>query len=860
MNMKIANKINLKILRTYAREILAILMLLLAAFFFRSERKELQSLAPHLHKADPIWLLAGALVTIVYIFSQGAMYVSAFRAQGIRYSIIHAMELFLKRNLLSVFLPAGAVSSLAYVPTHIRRQGIRQDQLHVASALYAVAGLASVIVVGLPILLLGLGKGNAMQNAWIGMIVLIVLTGLAYWCWLSFSRKKGIYPWLSKHYPHWTARAEEWCSTPLDRGHLFMVLFWSIIVEACGIFTIAIALRSLGEPFWLQASAMAYILSVLIMIISPFLRGLGAVELSIVVILGWYGINKGTALSATIIYRFLEFWAPLALGVFAFAWKGRRLFARIFPSLLIFTLGIINIISAVTPPIAERVQVLRNYIPFEGIHASNLMVFLTGLVLMATSAFLLQGLRSAWWMALILSVSSLLGHLTKALDWEEALFASFTILFLLAERKQYRVRNNRKLVRVGLLVATLVFASILVFGSVALYFNDVKNFGVDFSWQASVLHTARLLFLMDDEGLRPITRFAHEFMWLLRALAAMAWGFLFYCMIRPFIPKPQEHEGPEKARNILEEYGKSATDHFKIAPDKLLFFSRGADAFVAYRMANHYAVVLEEPVCSEEDKTEVLREFDQFCKTNGWIPIYYRVDEDSLGYFRELRKSKLFIGQEALIDVEKFSLQGTDKKSLRNGLNSLKKKGFTAELIDAPLSDALLDELEQVSNEWLQESERTEFVFSQGMFNRNELKAQQVIVVKDEDGRIKAFLNIIPDYAPGECTYDLIRKTADAPGGCMDLLIITLTEHARSKGFQFLNLGLAPMAGIANPENTAEQMMLYGYNNLKRFSQYKGLRIFKEKYADIWLNKYLVYENDFDLLRLPSVLNKVMQP
>ena len=39
-----------------------------------------------------------------------------------------------------------------------------------------------------------------------------------------------------------------------------------------------------------------------------------------------------------------------------------------------------------------------------------------------------------------------------------------------------------------------------------------------------------------------------------------------------------------------------------------------------------------------------------------------------------------------------------------------------------------------------------------------------MIVTRDDMGVVKAFLNIIPDFAPEECTYDLIRKTADAPG------------------------------------------------------------------------------------------------
>ena len=47
---------------------------------------------------------------------------------------------------------------------------------------------------------------------------------------------------------------------------------------------------------------------------------------------------------------------------------------------------------------------------------------------------------------------------------------------------------------------------------------------------------------------------------------------------------------------------------------------------------------------------------------------------------------------------------------------------------------------------------------------------------------------------------------------------------------------------------------------IKRFQHYKGLRAFKEKYATFWENKYLVYDNDFDLLQLPMALNKVMKP
>lgn len=55
---------------TYWREILALLMLLLAVVFFRSERKELQTIGPQLSQANSLWLITGFAITGLYIFSR----------------------------------------------------------------------------------------------------------------------------------------------------------------------------------------------------------------------------------------------------------------------------------------------------------------------------------------------------------------------------------------------------------------------------------------------------------------------------------------------------------------------------------------------------------------------------------------------------------------------------------------------------------------------------------------------------------------------------------------------------------------------------------------------------------------------
>jgi phosphatidylglycerol lysyltransferase len=94
----------------------------------------------------------------------------------------------------------------------------------------------------------------------------------------------------------------------------------------------------------------------------------------------------------------------------------------------------------------------------------------------------------------------------------------------------------------------------------------------------------------------------------------------------------------------------------------------------------------------------------------------------------------------------------------------------------------------------------------------------------------------------------------------MDALIIRLIEVAKQQQARYLNLGLVPMTGISQPSNTAEHVIKMASAKIKNFRHYRGLREFKEKYATSWQNKYLVYENDFDLLQLPIAINQVMKP
>ena len=78
--------------KTYWREILAILFLLVGIFFFRSERRELRSLEEQVGSANALWVWIGIGITLLYILLQSGMYVTSFRAIASRLSWSNAIE------------------------------------------------------------------------------------------------------------------------------------------------------------------------------------------------------------------------------------------------------------------------------------------------------------------------------------------------------------------------------------------------------------------------------------------------------------------------------------------------------------------------------------------------------------------------------------------------------------------------------------------------------------------------------------------------------------------------------------------------------------------------------------------------
>ncbi len=834
----------------------------LAVWFFHHEKTELHSVSKVIFEARPAWITAGLGLVIIYILLQGFMYVASFASVNAKVTLWDAVILFLRRNFISVFIPAGGISSLAFFSKAIEKKGVSRSQIYFASSIYAFVGILSVIVVAFPAFLFAVSHDKSGMAKWYALSGAILILALFYFIYKSLMSKKSLYKWLIKIYPAAAVLIDEISTNEIIVKHFYFTVLVSVLIEFAGIAHVYISMAALNITPSLSTAIIAYIIVVLFLIVSPFLRGLGAIEVSMSYILFSSGYSNVESIAITLLFRFFEFWLPLFTGLVSFLLKIERLLMRVLPSFLIFALGIVNIVSVLSPDNPVNLRLLRAYLFFDVVNFSNSFVLITGLFLLVTAAFMLRGLKVAWWIAIILSLFSAVGHITKGINYTESGIALFVFFALITTKKEYYVKTNPRIRTIGIQTALLSILAVLVYGIVGFYFFDKKHFQIDFSILQSVKYTLLDFFLVGSEDLVPRDSFASDFLYTISIGGVATVSFLIYSLIRPYFFRSSPTEEEKKtAEKLVSLYGKSSLDYFKLYSDKQFFLLTGINSFISYRVSGNFAVVLEDPVApGREEMKKCIIEFRKFCYDNGLKELYYRVPKESLEIYSEVSKKSLFLGQEGVVNLSDFTLEGGERKSIRNALNKISEHGYVTHIYNPPLKDGLIQKLKSVSDEWLRISEREEIMFSQGIFLEKEIKHQTVVTVENVEEKIIAFINIIPDFVKNEGTYDLLRKSADAPNGIMDYILVELFKYFRSRGIQYVNLGFAPMSGLDDPHNFPERSMKFAYEKIRSFSHFRGQRDYKEKFHPVWSDRYLIYDNDYDLISVPGVLSRVIKP
>jgi phosphatidylglycerol lysyltransferase len=354
---------------------------------------------------------------------------------------------------------------------------------------------------------------------------------------------------------------------------------------------------------------------------------------------------------------------------------------------------------------------------------------------------------------------------------------------------------------------------------------------------------------LSDPGLEPMTGFGHYFADSIYLIGAVTVGFTLVMLLRPvLLRRTASPSDRARARAIVERFGRSSLARFTLFPDKYSYFSPGGSV-IAYTLKGRVALALGDPIGPETDAGEAIRRFQAYCQGNDWVPGFYQTLPDYLKHYKAVGFQALHIGNEGIVTLADFSLEGRAGKSLRGAVNRLSRLGYQMVLHGPPLPDALLEELRLVSDQWLAMMHGREKGFSLGWFDDEYIRHSPAMAVHAADGTVTAFANIVSEFQRNEITIDLMRRRPTAEAGTMDFLFVFLLQWAKAQGYASFNLGLSPLAGVGlgSGDSRVERALHYIYEHVNQFYNFKGLHAFKEKFHPQWSPRYLVYLNAANL-------------
>ncbi len=531
-------------------------------------------------------------------------------------------------------------------------------------------------------------------------------------------------------------------------------------------------------------------------------------------------------------------------------------------TLITLASGLVNLISLIGPSLPNRLAILENIFPLELLHLSRFLTLIIGFALIVSSINIYKRKHRAFQIVFTLLCLSVLFQLTKGLDYEEALICFVLIVFLLFVRKSFTVKSSIPNLSLGIIRLLLAIIVAFGYGVVGFWLLDQKEFGINFTIGDSVHKTLSFLSLAGDPALVPRTHYARWFLDSIYVISITAIAYSIFTLYRPAIYIFRILPGERHiAKELAAKYGRDSQDFFKLWPDKSLFFSSSKTCFLAYSVGASFAVALADPVGPEEEIEETIKIFMEFCNENDWRLAFHQTLPNYLSIYMRLGFKKLKIGEDAIVDVAHFTIEGKAMKEFRHIINKMEKSGIHTQLFEPPIDDKTILELKNVSDEWLQIPGRRERSFTLGMFEPSYVKSTIIFAAVDENGDVLAFVNIIPSYRRGEATIDLMRRRSVVPNGMMDYLLLKLFVYNKEKGFERFSLGMAPMSGFREHEEASaeEKAIHYFFQHLNFIFSFTGLRQYKSKFATYWEPRYTMYRNPLDLPRLAIALGKVSE-
>ena len=328
------------------------------------------------------------------------------------------------------------------------------------------------------------------------------------------------------------------------------------------------------------------------------------------------------------------------------------------------------------------------------------------------------------------------------------------------------------------------------------------------------------------------------------AAAALLLAFgIWRLLATPATPKVAGDDDPDfsRVRSILAAADcAEPASNLALLGDKRFLFSQSGRSFLMFGVRGRSWIAMGTPVGRSDEREELLWRFRELADAHAARPGFYALGPDDLPDLVDLGFSIQKIGESATVPLESFSLEGRRRGNLRRSWRKTGEEGASFEVAEGAGLAAVLGELKRISDAWLLHHAGGEKTFSLGRFDPAYVAEFPVAMVR-QGGRIVAFASLWTTSRRTRFSIDLMRYADDAPKDVMDFLFVELLAWGRREGYQAIEFGMAPLAGL-DDRPLAPIMSRVGRLLFERgedIYNFQGVRRYKDKYDPLWSPRYI---------------------
>ena len=509
-------------------------------------------------------------------------------------------------------------------------------------------------------------------------------------------------------------------------------------------------------------------------------------------------------------------------------------------------IGVVNLFSALTPNAHWRGHVLVQVEPIGIMHLFHALAVPASVALLVGAFYLHKRRHVAWQVAFGLLCGLAILDIAKGLDVEEAALSAAGAGLLWWGRDAFTVRGDPVRLRSAAwrvpALAAATFAIAVVAVAIAEPHVGVSTWmteAVDLlSWQPGQLH------LGDEGGHLPLA---------IGLLGLGALGMAAWLVFRP-LAAPRALPDPEVRQavgEIVRSHGHDTLAFFKLRGDQQYLFSDDGSAFLGYRVEGGVMLCAGDPVGPDAAVPALLDKMASFARLRGLRLGAVAVSATTAPAFERLGLRRLYLGDEAIVETGRFSLQGRAIRKVRQSVTRVEKAGFTFSLETlSEVGDETMAELERVSEAWRAGADERGFTMALERLGDAEQHDTLVAITRDEAGHVRGFLHFVPSYGRPAVSLSFMRRDPETPNGLTEFLVARSIEELRSRGVEDVSLNFAAFARLlTEPENLLERIVARVLRWADAWFQIESLYRFNAKFDPRWEPRYVLYEGRLGLAR-----------